>query len=83
MMAIIVRGGQQNANFAATATELRPQLREERQARLSGGSSSYDAACNPVSLKVSEFARVIGVDFTERKLVEVETVKAPADGFDW
>lgn len=82
MMAMFVRGGQ-NASVTETAMDVRPHLKEERQARLSGGTPSYDPACNPVSLKVSEFARVTHIDFTERKLVEVETVKAPADGYDW
>jgi len=81
-MAMLVRGGQ-NANVAATAMDVRPQLKETRLARLAGSEPSYNAACNPVSLKVSEFARVTHIDFTERKLIEVETVKAPADGYDW
>lgn len=82
-MAILVRGGQGAYLTVGTATDVRPQLKEVRKARLTGGSSSYEAACNPVDIKVSEFARVIDIDFSERRLAIVETVEAPTDGYNW
>ncbi len=82
-MAMLVRGGQNAHLIIETAMDVRPRLKKVREARLTGGSSSYEAACNPVDIKVSEFGRVIDIDFTERRLAEVETVKAPADGYDW
>jgi hypothetical protein len=68
------------------ASKARPDRRLKAQARLSGAALSYSAACNPASLSVPSFKRV--VDFTDddapvRRLRIVKVSEVDDEDIDW
>lgn len=70
---------------AVPASKARPDLKRKAQARLSGAVLSYSSACNPASLSVPSFARV--VDFTEDdapvRRLRVVKVADDNEDIDW
>jgi hypothetical protein len=70
---------------AVPASKVRPDRKRRAQARLSGAALSYSSACNPASLNVPSFARVVDFVEDDAPVRRLRVVKVADDNedIDW